>query len=104
MEFSANAGVALDPAGTEIQIIHDLVDFSGKDVVEIGSGDGRMTRRFASSARSVLGIDPDTRGITQAVALLPESQRPKVKFQAGDITTMELPAAMFDVAVLSWSL
>ena len=35
--------VSIDPEGTEIEAIHDLVDFSGKKVLEVGCGDGRMT-------------------------------------------------------------
>lgn len=33
----------LDPEGTEKKVLHDLVDFKGKDVIEVGCGDGRMT-------------------------------------------------------------
>ena len=37
----------LDPEGVETRVLHDLVDFRGKDVLEIGCGDGRMTWRYA---------------------------------------------------------
>ena len=56
----------LDPEELETRAIHELVDFSGKDVLEIGCGEGRMTWRFASLAASVLAIDPDESAIATA--------------------------------------
>jgi 2-polyprenyl-3-methyl-5-hydroxy-6-metoxy-1,4-benzoquinol methylase len=97
-------GVALDPEEAETRAIHDLIDFIDKDVLEIGCGDGRLTRRFARGTRSVLGVDLDAESIALAPAQLPESLRSVVRFQVADITTLELPSETFDVAVLSWSL
>ncbi len=34
---------SIDPEDTEITVIHELVDFSGADVLEVGCGDGRLT-------------------------------------------------------------
>lgn len=103
MDLFEMAGVALDPEEAETRALHDLIDFAGKDVLEIGCGDGRLTRRFASGARSVLGVDPDVEGVAQASAQLPESCL-NATFQVADITTVKLPADAFDLAVLSWSL
>lgn len=33
----------LDPEEAETRVIHDLIDFVGKDVLDVGCGDGRMT-------------------------------------------------------------
>jgi ubiquinone/menaquinone biosynthesis C-methylase UbiE len=97
-------GVALDLEEAETRAIHDLIDFTGRDVLEVGCGDGRLTRRFASGARSVLGVDLDAESIVLASMQLSESLRSAVTFQVADITALELPARSFDVAVLSWSL
>lgn len=104
MAIIERPGVALDPEETETRAIHDLIDFAGRDVLEIGCGAGRLTRRYASGARSVLGVDLDAEGIALASAQLPDPLRSVVTFQVANITTMELPSAAFDVAVLSWSL
>jgi 2-polyprenyl-3-methyl-5-hydroxy-6-metoxy-1,4-benzoquinol methylase len=96
--------VTLDPEQVETGVIHDLIDFAGKDVLEVGCGNGRLTWRFADRARSVLGLDPDAAAIGEARAGLPERLRATVAFREGDITAAELPAAAFDVVVLSWSL
>jgi ubiquinone/menaquinone biosynthesis C-methylase UbiE len=98
-------GVALDPEEAETRAIHDLIDFTGRDVLEIGCGEGRLTRRFAGGAGSALAVDLDVESIALASAQLPpESLRSAVTFQVADITAMEFPAPAFDVAILSWSL
>lgn len=94
----------LDPEQTETRIIHALVDFAGQDVLEIGCGNGRLTWRFAEQARSVLALDPKAAEIEQARGQMPAALSRRVTFEAGDITTIELPEHSFDVAVLSWSI
>lgn len=95
---------AHDPEGVETRVIHALVDFADKDVLQIGCGDGRMTWRFAGHAASVLAIDPNTERIAAAQAACPAALRARVTFQTGDVTAAALPAGGFDLAVLSWSL
>jgi ubiquinone/menaquinone biosynthesis C-methylase UbiE len=104
MAIIERPGVALDPEEAETRAIHDLIDFTSRDVLEIGCGDGRLTRRFARGTRSVLAVDLDMESIALASTQLPKSLRSAVTFQTADITVMEFPAAVFDVAILSWSL
>ena len=47
-----------DPENNEIRALGDLVDFSGKHVLEIGCGDGRLTWRYAEAAAHVTAIEP----------------------------------------------
>jgi ubiquinone/menaquinone biosynthesis C-methylase UbiE len=96
--------VLLDPEEAETRALHALVDFTGKDVLEIGCGDGRMTWRFATSARSVLALDPVAQSIADAQVAASAQSRSNVIFQVADIMTAELPPTTFDVAVFSWSL
>jgi ubiquinone/menaquinone biosynthesis C-methylase UbiE len=95
---------ALDPDENETRAIHELVAFDDKDVLEIGSGEGRLTWRFAAPARSVLALDLNQVRIESALANTPGALQAKLTFQVADITAIELPEAAFDVAVLSWSL
>lgn len=98
--------VSIDPEGTEIGVIHELVDFSGKAVLEVGCGDGRMTWRYAEQAASVLALDTNQEKIEQAIKNTPESVRAKVRFLMADINDveLELPIETFEVAILSHSL
>jgi ubiquinone/menaquinone biosynthesis C-methylase UbiE len=93
-----------DPEQAETRVIHDLIAFTGANVLEVGCGDGRLTWRYADRARSALALDPDADAIAQARAGLPERLGGTVRFEVADITSVELPAEAFDVVVLSWSL
>jgi predicted RNA methylase len=48
-----------DPEGIERKTLHKLVDFTNKTVLEIGCGEGRLTWKYAASAKRVVGFDPD---------------------------------------------
>ena len=96
--------VEFDPEGVETRVIHELVDFRGKDVLEIGCGDGRLTRRYADRAASVLALDPKEDRIALAQQDIPDAFRSSVTFQVADVAAIELPAARFDVVVFAWSL
>lgn len=93
-----------DPEGTETRVIHDLVDFRNKRVIEIGCGNGRLTWRYASSAKSVLGIDLGAESIEAANAARPDELVESVSFQVGDVTSTDFPDGPYDVAVLALSL
>lgn len=97
-------GITFDPEGFETRAIHSLVDFRGRAVIEIGSGDGRMTWRFAESTARVLAIDPLTRDVRRAMAATPDHLRSTVRFVEADATSYRYPSARFDIAILSYSL
>ena len=96
--------VSIDPEGTEIEVIHELVDCSGKKVLEVGCGDGRMTRRYADRAALVLALDPNAEKIERAIDSTPEPLRSKVRFRVADIADADLAQQAFEVAILSHSL
>jgi ubiquinone/menaquinone biosynthesis C-methylase UbiE len=95
---------SIDPEGTEVSVIHELVDFSGTDVLEVGCGDGRLTWRYAEEAVSVFAMDPNERKIDRATEVTPVSLRSKVSFVTADIAEVELSPDAFDVAILAHSL
>jgi 16S rRNA A1518/A1519 N6-dimethyltransferase RsmA/KsgA/DIM1 with predicted DNA glycosylase/AP lyase activity len=96
--------VLRDPEETETRILHQLADFAGKDVLEIGSGNGRLTWRYANQARTVLGIESDAAAVASAQEALPAHLRSTVAFRVGDVTTTELQPTAYDIALLAWSL
>ena len=96
--------VFADPEDTETKALHDYADFSGKRVLEIGCGDGRLTWRYADRAASVVAIDPDAAAIAAALEDCPADLRHKIAFRAMRLEELNLPAEKFDLALLSWSL
>lgn len=96
--------VSIDPEGTEISAIHELVDFSGADVLEVGCGDGRLTWRYADEAATVLAVDSSETKIELARSATPDSLRSRVRCVRGDIVSVELAPDAYDVAILSHSL
>ena len=93
-----------DPEEVETGVIHDVIDFCGKRVLEIGCGNGRMTWRFAHEAASVLAFDPRESEIIAARERTPDALKATVSFQVADISGIDLPEGTFDVAVISWTL
>jgi ubiquinone/menaquinone biosynthesis C-methylase UbiE len=94
----------LDLDGSEWRAIHELVDFSSKDVLEIGCGNGRVTWCYADSAASVLAVDPRAKDIQHADQRTPDALRRRVTFVAADAATQELAEGAFDVALFSRSI
>jgi 2-polyprenyl-3-methyl-5-hydroxy-6-metoxy-1,4-benzoquinol methylase len=97
--------VRVDPEGHEIRALFDLVDLSGRDVLEIGAGDGRLTRRFADKASHVTAIDPFAAGIMRAKEGVSASAE-RIEFHNvafEEFATAREPST-FDIAILSWSL
>ena len=97
-------GYVLDPEQQELRALDQLVDFNGTDVLEVGCGDGRMTRRYAARAASVLAIDADAGAIERAQAHAAADGLSTATFQTGDLLTTALPAAAFDVVLFSGTL
>jgi 2-polyprenyl-3-methyl-5-hydroxy-6-metoxy-1,4-benzoquinol methylase len=97
--------VRIDPEGNETDALFDLVELEGRDVLEIGCGDGRLTWRYADRAAHVTAIEPFEDSIARATERLRENHRPidfrNVAFEDFAATR---GADVFDVALLSWSL
>jgi ubiquinone/menaquinone biosynthesis C-methylase UbiE len=96
--------IRLDPEDSETQALHDLADFDGKRVLEIGCGDGRLTWRYADRAASIVAIDPDGDDIAAALKECPDRLRDRIEFRVSRIEEFEPRDELFDTALLSWSL
>ncbi len=95
-------GLLIDPEGHEIAALDALVPALDRArVIEIGCGDGRLTRRYSARARSVLAIDPDQSAVAAFRANPPEGT---VEVRALPVDRLEVAAACADLVILSWSL
>ena len=97
-------GYILDPEQQELRALDDLVDFAGKDVLEPGCGDGRLTWRYAPRAASVLAIDPDAGAVEKARRQAPAGTSANVAFRVGDLFATDLPRSASDVVLFSGTL
>jgi len=94
----------VDPENEEVNAVKRHVSFKGKDVLEIGCGDGRVTRRYWSEPRKLFGIDPDEEALASASKILPKELASNVKFERGEAEKLRFPNGSFDVAFFTWSL
>jgi len=96
--------VRVDPEDSETAALQNVADFTGKRVLEIGCGDGRLTWRYADRAAHVIAIDPKAEAIETAQEDLPPALRERVTFQVSRLEDFKPPQELFDIALLSWSL
>lgn len=92
-----------DPEGHETAALAQAAPGLGR-VLEVGCGKGRLTRRYAARAGSVLAIDPDASAIAILNTDLPSALRSRVTARTGTLVTLGEPDASFDVVLLAWSL
>lgn len=87
-----------DPEGKEIAFLKEYVCFDGAKVLEIGCGDGYLTKRYADSAQLTIGIDPNLDALNTAKKI---QSAQFANSQAGDLPFAD---ETFDVAIFSSSL
>ncbi len=89
-----------DPEGHELQALAAAgVSFASRRVLEIGAGDGRLTKRYAHDARSIVAIDPDAEAIADLAAAFPA-----VDARAIGVDDLVLPDESVDLVLFAWSL
>lgn len=77
---------------------------SGKRVLDLGCGDGRLALGVAPYARSVDGLDPDDAGIATARKRASDENVRNVTFTVGAGQRLPYHDGAFDVVILSWTL
>jgi 16S rRNA A1518/A1519 N6-dimethyltransferase RsmA/KsgA/DIM1 with predicted DNA glycosylase/AP lyase activity len=85
---------------------HELAAFASADVVlagrrvlEIGCGEGRLTRRVLRDAASIIAIDPDAAAIARLAA-----EWPGIDARAVPVDRLQLAPHTVDAVLFSWSL
>ncbi|MBI1882084.1 MAG: class I SAM-dependent methyltransferase [Chloroflexi bacterium] len=98
--------VTADPNAIETAVLHELMDFTGRRVLEIGCGDGRMTWQYAGQAASVIAIDPNQEAIASAIKQRPAELSERVEFRVSGIEDFAgAPGdSTFDVVLFTRSL
>jgi ubiquinone/menaquinone biosynthesis C-methylase UbiE len=93
-----------DPEEKETRFVLDFAPLAGASVLEVGTGEGRLTWRFARAAQRVTGIDPDPTRLPVARRDCPPDLRPRVSWALATALALPFPREAFDLAVLAWSL
>jgi ubiquinone/menaquinone biosynthesis C-methylase UbiE len=88
----------------EVRIIERYVGLNDRRILEIGCGDGRLTRQIAPLASSVVAIEPDAAKIATARRLVASQGITNVSFRVGSAQHLRLGGEPFEVALFSWSL
>ena len=92
------------PPGTELRLIERRVGLKARRILEIGCGDGRLTRQLAPIASSVVAIEPDASKIAVARELAKAEGISNVSFRVASAEILRLRGDPFEVALFSWSL
>ena len=93
-----------DLENNETKFLRKLVDFTDKRVLEVGSGEGRLTWRYAQPALQIVGIDPDLNAVRVAHYDMPSDLRKTTVFTCASSLNLPFLHERFDVALLAWSL
>jgi ubiquinone/menaquinone biosynthesis C-methylase UbiE len=93
-----------DPEGIETKTVLKHLSFDGKDVLEIGCGDGRLTFKYAEMARRVVAIDPIEESIEKAKSYRPKNLHQRLEFLVGQGEKLTFPDQSFEIVFFSWSL
>jgi ubiquinone/menaquinone biosynthesis C-methylase UbiE len=93
-----------DPEGVEITYLEWTGCLDGRQVLEIGCGNGRLIARYAGKARLVAGVDPDGEKLAGATGNIAQGlEKPLILAQA---QAEDLPFGdrSFETVLLGWSL
>lgn len=92
-----------DIEGNEKKYLHQFADFATKRVLEIGCGEGRLTRQYAHASSLTVGIDPDHDALRVALIDSPHDFKQIVHFARAQAEQLPFSKETFDLAVLAWS-
>ena len=93
-----------DAEGVETAAIAAVVSLDGKRVLEVGCGNGRLTRLAAAGAASVYAFDPNAESVAEAKASLGADRGRHVRFAVHGIEDLDVRRRRFDLALAAWSL
>lgn len=97
--------ILFDPEGNETDALFELYsNWTGKSVLEIGSGDGRLTWTYVEKVAHVTAIEPDAEKHKAAQSICPRRLKGIEFINLGLDEFVKRNKEKFDLAILSWSL
>lgn len=92
-----------DAGQIETKYLHRVADFKGRRVLEIGCGEGRLTRLYAPASSLTVGLDSDPDALRVALIDTPSDLRDKVFYSRAQAEGLPFSKNKFDIAILAWS-
>ena len=97
--------LVVDPAGNEIRALLKAMEWTGKRVLEIGCGEGRLTLRLAAFRPGhIEALDPDGARLRLARKDLPARYGKRITYHLGHAEKLRYPKDQFDIVIFSWAL
>jgi len=84
--------------------LNQILNFNSKDVIELGSGTGRLARMLAPVSRSVLALDASPKMLEVAAEKLGEAGLRNWGVAAADHRALPIADRAADVAISGWSI
>ncbi len=84
---------------SDLEVLFETVDFKGKNVVDIGCGDGSKAKELVKQGADVIGIEPNLESWK-----ISELETPGFKIQNGGAEKLEIEDDWADIIVFIYSL
>jgi ubiquinone/menaquinone biosynthesis C-methylase UbiE len=88
-----------DKINKAIDMIEQFAALQDQKILEVGCGDGRMSKLLAHNSRKYIAIDPDEQSIEKA-----KSEIPNVDFRIGSGEALEFEDESFPIILFTLSL
>ncbi|MCA9895112.1 MAG: class I SAM-dependent methyltransferase [Anaerolineae bacterium] len=102
--MTTNLHLQRDPEQSEVHILQNYAELANKHILEIGSGDGRLTWRYAHLAGQVTTLEPGAPAVAVAKRLRPHDLQTKVNLICSQAEQLPFSKQKFDGAIFAWSL
>ncbi len=96
--------IEVDPVGIEPFAILQAADFRNARVLEVGAGDGRLTFRYATEPKSIVGIDTKELEVRSTGKESHNRFRGQVQFLCASGNALPFSAERFEIVLLASSL
>jgi ubiquinone/menaquinone biosynthesis C-methylase UbiE len=93
-----------DPEGAEITYLEWAGGIDGRQVLEIGCGNGRLIARYAGKARLVAGVDPDEENQAGAPGSIAQGLETPLILARAQAEDLPFGDRSFETVLLGWSL
>lgn len=94
----------IDPYNIELKKILDCYNFKDKTILEIGCGNGRLTKKLAKYAKKIYALEPDRKKLREAINSTTKNLSKKIVYIQGYGERLEFEDSMFDTVCYLWSL